>query len=165
MKLLQLLTSVFLLSVWGCASPQRSPQTLVERNPSAWPGVGYSRVLAFSYDRNADAGREIVVNGRLNKSASPRSGVALSDRQVEQLLYSVRNTFSGHLRAYCFNPRNGFVFHDARNRIVAYLSVCFECGTYSASPAGTSSTWNLDQLRSIFSELGIETDLRATAKR
>lgn len=165
MKLPQLLTSMCLLSLCGCASTQRSPQTLVEYGSSKWPSVGFSRVAAFSYDCEAENVREIVVNGRLNKSASPQAGVSLSDNQVEQLLYSVRTTFSGHRRTYCFNPRNGFVFYNARNRIVAYLSVCFECGTYSASPAGTSSTWNLDQLRSIFSELGIKTDLRATAER
>ena len=142
----------------GCKATKVAPgepQTMVAALNSNWPGTAFNEVRAYNYSPFTAHGINIVEGGRVAPASTPDGGALLSHAQTRRLLTAIKNEYTPHQRAFCHNPRHGFVFFKEGSP-VAHLSVCFECGSYTASArASLSRTWDLGSIRTILEELDL----------
>lgn len=103
---------------------------------SLFPGVPFERVVAY---RMYGKGAYSIVekdNTLYEKGVDISSSVVLNPTQVRTLLAFINDTTSyGGGLASCFIPHDGLVFYDQENKIVAHLTICFECNYLRASPS------------------------------
>lgn len=79
----------------------------------------------------------------------------LSGQEMASLRTSVRFGKPPDDIAACFVPRHAFLFYDASDRYLGFLTVCFECGGAEVNPfkaAGPDRSWvywNYDAVKRI----------------
>lgn len=119
-----------------------------------WPGAAYSEVRGYAYNAYV-RGRSanLVENGRLGSTVVNKAGVRLTPRQIDQLIVELSNKRSGpvDLRT-CWSPHHGFVFYNARGKVVAWVEICFRCGNILASPP-SEGIYHIKALRKLVYEL------------
>jgi hypothetical protein len=134
---------------------------------SSWPGVSYTEVRAYSFNRKGApepidecTGRQLMYAPLLNchKALGPsvinKAGAPLTSAQVRRLLDAVTRDHHEHLTARCFDPRHGFIFYDAEHKAVASIEVCFECGFARGSPDLPRHSYDdMETLRKLCKEL------------
>ena len=68
----------------------------------------------------------------------------LTAKQTGGLFACITGERPDHPQADCFDPHHAFVFYGADGKIIAHISICLKCGTWSYSPKGgltTSLDW------------------------
>ena len=66
--------------------------------------------------------------------------VRLNRRQARHLLSIINDPKNyGVGAAFCYSPRNCFCFYDAKNEIIGFYELCFECSRIESIPQFTSS--------------------------
>lgn len=98
-----------------------------------FPGVDYSRVVAYHYDGSNGQKNNIIENGKLHPNVIKEQ--ELSEGKIQSLLEIVndRNTYQGTYTR-CFKPHLGIVFYDQNNTPKAHMSICFECNVHVSTP-------------------------------
>jgi len=128
----------------------------VQWNGAKWQRESFTSVKAYIYDYQADAFQVIAKNGRLHQGIINTDGVLLNPSQVEKLQDVYQKDSDGKIMAKCFLPHHAFVFFDAQDKIVAHLSVCFQCGTSSSSKKWKSNTYlSFKKVALLVKELGL----------
>ncbi len=122
---------------------------------AAWPGGDYPEVRAFAYNLKGDGQQAIIENGKLSKTATSKTGVLLTPKQVRRLIAAVTGKHPEHPHAACFIPRHAFVFYDAAHTPRAWLEVCFECLNNRSTPEGISGDVDFPALAELCAELGL----------
>ncbi len=120
------------LLLGSCASRPAVPAGLV-----IWPPAPYKTVRAYAYDCEAEHGTGFFQShGRMHKGVLNAPGAVLSPGQVQRLLNAITRGRAMDRRKPCYVPHHAFVFHDADDRVVAVLEVCFSCRRFVATPEG-----------------------------
>lgn len=110
---------------------------IVAQDPNGlFSGVPFERVVAYRmYGKDMYSIVE-KDNTLYEKGVDISSGVVLNPTQVHTLLAFINDTTSyGGGLARCFIPHEGLVFYDPKGKIVAHLTICFECNYLRASPS------------------------------
>ncbi len=125
-----------------------------------FPDFSFDEVIAYDYEsEEVSFESEIIEN---NKLAPFKRKIVLSSKQTQTLISDLNSASTyGDSRADCFNPHLGIVFYS-KKRVVAYISICFECNYFLAKvkiPAeenNNETTQKVIHLNKAFSELGVE---------
>lgn len=97
----------------------------------AFPGVDYSRAVAYAYD--GKNGASVAEKGVLNSTIQREK--ELSTAEIQRFLDILNKPQSyGGTGARCFMPHLGVVFYNAANEIVAQVSICLLCNNLVAMP-------------------------------
>jgi hypothetical protein len=99
-----------------------------------WPGVSYSEVRGYAYNKRGLIGTPIVSRGRLAPSVINKSGTPLTDQQVRRLVHAVTRAKPFNWAELCFQPHHAFVFFDRGAKPVAWLEFSEVCNTARAWP-------------------------------
>lgn len=95
-----------------------------------WPGVEYKTVKVFLYnlDDRLFGQHQPVKQGKLDTSVI-QPGATLTQEQLDRVLkLSNENTNLLEIGlASCYLPHHAFVFFDANDKPVAWISICFMC--------------------------------------
>lgn len=116
-------------------TPPRGYRGLARARGRRYPGVRFSTVRAFAYNRMGFNDFEYLLapDGTLGPTVV-WPGTTLNEEQVERLIALARQESFPKMYVGCFFPRHAFVFYDAHERPVAKLEVCFECLGVRAEP-------------------------------
>lgn len=107
-----------------------------EEKLSEFPFLKFDSVIAYAYNgRGHQEDNQIITvyKSELNHTAE-LPGVKLSGDQATRILDILNDTLT--YRGYtagCFDPRMGLVFY-VKDKVIAYVSICFECNWLRASP-------------------------------
>lgn len=131
-----------------------------ENSGRIFPDFTFDEVIAYDYEsEEVSFESEIIEN---NKLAPFKRKIVLSSKQTQTLISDLNSASTyGDSRADCFNPHLGIVFYS-KKRVVAYISICFECNYFLAKvkiPAEENnyeSTKKVIHLDKAFSEIGVE---------
>ena len=134
-------------------APKRNSATLTDGN---WHfEFAAIRAYRMNWDDPHSFDRIINYEGVLNKTRSPEEGVALSQKQIEQLGAAVTGDHPQHPTTECFYPHHAFLFYDKNGIIVGHLDVCFKCSKFKGEPEGFSDYGDLNALESLFGDIDI----------
>jgi hypothetical protein len=99
-----------------------------------WPGVSYSEVRAYTYNKRGTVDAPIISHGGLSPSVINESGVALTAPQARHLVRAVNHPNPINSAELCFQPHHAFVFYDRHQRPVAWLEFSQVCNTVRSFP-------------------------------
>lgn len=142
---------------------------LPERVKEGLPPKSFAKVRAFAFDLEVNG--PPVCRHPLREDGGPCKtvvwpGAELSAEQTGRLLKLLKSksSYTKEL-ANCFNPHHGFVFYDAHDVPVAYVSACFICENAIARPRIAEAQPYADyygftkatvgELRALCTELGL----------
>ena len=131
-------------------------QGFVAQNMDSWvKGVDHVEIVLFNYKEDED--RRLVENGILHKGVIIEFTKRLSDKEVSLLSKFVTGKHPSRGGGFCgFRPHHGFVFYGKDDKILGHLEICFLCSDYLSRPwEGLSSSWDLNGLRSLVTDLGL----------
>ena len=141
-------------------TPPRGYRGIKNRAKQTYPGVPFSTVRAFAYNRVRYVFEEPLLrhDGTLGPSVV-HPGVTLTPDQAERLVALVTAKATGRASHYWGPPTHAFVFYDDRERPVATLTVNFSTGTLDANPTTDDFQYELDSakeegFRTLCRELG-----------
>ena len=109
-------------------------------NGAKWQTKRYATARAYIYDYRADSFKNISKDGKLHQGVVNTGGAVLDASQVEKLQDIFEREPDRLIMSRCYSPHHAFIFCDAQDNIVANLSICFGCGTYSSSNESNSRT-------------------------
>ena len=133
-----------------------------------WPGVKFAEVRAFAWpgDKTTEA---VILNGiSLKEGAINPDGAVLTPEQTKKLISAITGKHPDYPVAMCHIPHNAFVFYDDSKKPVAFIEVCFGCGTHRIEPKGFAKEIDLVAIAAIFDThnlpMGEYSDLSAYKK-
>ncbi len=145
-----LLLSIF-LNFWACKDAGQSQNKPSHKN-FAFPNSAYTKVVAYHFEDNQVREKIVTKSGALNSNIKKEQ--ELSPDQIKHFLGLINNPDSyGGMSHRCFEPRLGLVFYDAQDKIVAHISICFQCNNFSATPI-VANPEDMPEKSAAFSELG-----------
>ncbi len=127
--------------------PSASAKQRQSHAAAAFPGVPFRTVRAFRFDQRAKlgdpdwCGGPLLFNGAddltraTNCPSLEMPGTLLSAAQVQRLLAAVNNAATYARRSGpCWEPHQGFIFYNAKDKAVAFVTICFECNRLEGFP-------------------------------
>jgi len=109
-------------------------------NGAKWQTKRFATARAYIYDYRADSFKDISKDGKLHQGVINTGGAVLDASQVQKLQDVFQKEPDRLIMAGCYSPHHAFVFFDAQDKVVAHLSICFGCGTYSSSDRSNSKS-------------------------
>lgn len=133
------------------AEPYPAPGMVVN-----WPGVSYDEVRGYCYDYTADTTETFLDPkvGKMHAGVMDRSGVKLSDSQVQRLLRAITVSQPKGPRTPCYKPHHAFVFFK-QGKPVAVFEMCFGCNRQKSYPTGIPEYVDRAALWDLTKELGL----------
>jgi hypothetical protein len=99
-----------------------------------WPAARFAEVRAYAWPTKM-IDHVILPGMKLREGALNPNGTVLKADQVKRLQKAITIESERQLPAAgCHIPHNAFVFYDAAGKPVAYLEVCFGCGSQASGP-------------------------------
>lgn len=95
-----------------------------------------------------------------------RETFTLTNGQLEALTdilynYDYKNDQGVRSRSQCFSPHHALVFFDGKNKMIAYVEVCFKCHNVEASnkdiKLGNFCSDKVNMLKDLFKKVGVKT--------
>ncbi len=127
--------------------------TCLQVTAADWPGVNYTEVRAYYYNLKNESGAPLVEKGILAPSVTNIEGALLNAKQEKRLLTVLNGWRYASNRPGCYTPRHGFVFFDAKKKIVAFYEVCLECHLQRGEPEGLAHVTDLPAIADLLEEL------------
>jgi hypothetical protein len=119
-----------------------------------WPGVAYSEVRGYAYNKRGLVGTSILRKGRLAPSVINKRGVVLTAEQTQRVILAVTGRTPGIREPeYCFQPHHAFIFYDTAKKPVAWVELSSVCGSAEASPRPNGPPINVLALDAIVKKL------------
>ncbi|MFD0892588.1 hypothetical protein KBB96_14285 [Luteolibacter ambystomatis] len=141
---------------FGCTP---APEVLPVKTRLENAGIsGCERVVAYAInldEKYPNPNHGILMDGRLNPSRSPVTGVTLSAQQTARLLDATIDFKHHGPEAMCFEPRHGLVFYRADGGIAAHCTICFHCRGLRSTGGRFSDAPDYDSLERLVQELGL----------
>ena len=131
------LFALFFTVLTGCAS-------------KPWPGAKFAEVRAFAWPDDKETRQVILPGMKLKPGVINQEGAKLSPEQTSKLVAAVTGTHPEYVMLFCHTPHNAFVFYDNKHKPVAFLEICFACGSEVASPKVEATYIDLPALAAIF---------------
>lgn len=104
-------------------------------------------------DRHPQFGRLGIINGHLNPSHGPESGVELSPSQVAAFVRASATDDHPGDHARCFFPHHALIFFDAKGTILGHYTICFMCRGFRCSVGRFVREPDYDALSKLVAEL------------
>jgi len=115
-----------------------------------FPSSNITKVVSYTFLDDYEEGNDTLDKGQLLKimpnydqylnKKDPHPKVILTGSQITQLLSIINDAKSYQLAtAFCYSPRNCFCFYNARNEIVGWYELCFECSRMESLPVFKAS--------------------------
>jgi hypothetical protein len=100
----------------------------------SWPAARFAEVRAYAWP-NKMIDKVILPGMKLREGALNPGGTVLNADQVQRLRKALTLEAERQLPAAgCHIPHNAFVFYNAAGKTVAFVEVCFGCGSQAAGP-------------------------------
>ncbi len=133
--------------------PELEPQA--EPPPNAWH-FDFSEVRAYQINWDDEYNcLSILQEDQLNETRFPKEGVLLTDQQVEDLRHAICNRRITGAIGMCRYPHHALLFYTDTGDIVGHFDICFMCNNSGGFPVGYSGFPDHDELKSLFTSLGI----------
>ena len=82
--------------------------------------------------------------------------IILNDNLKDKLFKAIYTLYEPSETAACFDPRHAVLFYNKKSEIIAYIEICFHCGTYKFSDNFKHGSFNVGTLRQVFKDAGIK---------
>jgi hypothetical protein len=119
-----------------------------------WPGIPYTEVRAFAYNKRGFPDLPIVKDGQLSRTVLNKHGVVLTAEQTRRLIAGVTGYHPRpESEIMCFDPRHAFVFYNVAKKPVAWVELCFDCSRALAEPYVDGQVYDVPALEKLASDL------------